>query len=162
MPLFSFEADIGLRCGNITQPERNGYAQVDRVGILFERTEAMVARDRVEPSGEAGISAETMPVPVSFKEYFLREIERPAAVARKAEAPGIDADSVAVEQFSEKTIAVSDIGITKYKHQFLIRECLRRVLSHTIEFAVNAGLSWHARIIVAGRFSCRQGLVKTL
>ena len=101
-------------------------------------------------------------MPVGFEEYFLRQVECPAAVAREAEAPGSHACLITVEEFAEKPVAATHRRITEDQHHFLIRETFRTFLSHAIELGMNGGLSWHARIIVAARFLCREGLVKRL
>lgn len=104
--------------------------------------------------------------PVGSEEYLLRQIESPAAVAREAEAPGSNAHVVATEQLTEQTFAdiftLSRIRVAKYKHDFLIREAFRTLLSQAVELRVNGDCNLHARIIVAGRCGCRMGLVNSL
>ena len=59
---------------------------------------------------------------------------------------------VAAEKLAEKTFAAIGHRVAEHEHHFLVREPFRTAASHAMDFQLNGCLSWHARIIVAGRF----------
>jgi hypothetical protein len=107
-----------------------------------------------------------MAVPVRFEEDFLRQIMCPAAIPRQAKTPGRNADLIPAENLGKQAFVGIHVRcqarIAQNEHNFLICQPFGALPGHTVQLRVKGGFIGHARIIVAGRYVCREGLVRTL